>query len=156
MQETESDTVQFAPGKFHMEIILKSLESKAAEPSAALMRAAMIGNTSAVVALLECGVDVDVRDEHGRTALMEAAFGGHEETVRALIERRADVNACDRDGWTALMEGASKGRPKIVKMILDAGADPSARDKNGWSALKASARSSSGVARLLKAAGADV
>ena len=118
------------------------------------MRAAMIGNTIAVVALLE-RVDVNSRDENGRTALIEAAFGGHEETVRALIERGADVNACDRDGWTALMESASKGRLGIVKIILEAGADLRAKNKNGWTALKASARSSAKIHRLLKESGAE-
>jgi ankyrin repeat protein len=156
MRATENEPVQFASGKVHMEIILTSLGSKDADLSQALMRAAMIGNTSAVAALLDHGVDVNARDENGRTALMEAAFGGHEETVRVLIERGADVNACDRDGWTALMEGASKGRLNVVRMILEAGADVSARNKNGWSALKASARSSSRMLKLLKEAGAEL
>src|SRR5205085_8180493 len=78
-------------------------EASAGLPQATLL-GAMIGDIASVNFLLDRGVDINTRDENGRTPLMEAIFGGQIETVRMLIDRGADINLADCDGWTPLME----------------------------------------------------
>ena len=56
-------------------------------------------------ALLECGVDVNIKEESGQTALMEAASSHSPrclDIIKTLLDAGADVNAKDNDGWTAL------------------------------------------------------
>ncbi len=124
------------------------------EVSLAIMRAALAGQTDAVVTLLNSGNDVNARDSDGRTPLMEAAFGGHLDVVEALLERGADVNAKDKDGWTALMEATSKGLTGIVRSLLSGGADVNARNEDGLAALNVAAKKHPEITRLLKEAGA--
>ncbi len=154
MSVIKNESSPFVPGKIHMEMVKASLGSKmdssTDEDLGALIRAAMIGSTYAVMALLEKGIDVNARDINGRTALIEASFGGHLETVKALLVRGADANAQDNDGWTALMEAASKGHTDVVRTLIDAGADTRTRNKDGWTALKATARSNTTIIRMLK------
>lgn len=144
-----------AIGKTHLEAVEASFQS--AESSSArngLMRAALIGHTSAINDLLACGLDVNERDQYGRTALMEAVYGGHAETVEALLKLGADVNAKDASGWTPLMEATSKSRCCAVRTLLAYGADVNAACKNGWTALKVTPRTDTEIIRMLKRAGA--
>jgi ankyrin repeat protein len=152
--------LNFATGKRHTETVQALLEDKdlstgREEIFEALMRAALIGHTTAVRALLDRGAEVNRTDQHGWSPLMEAVFGGHAETIGALIERGADVNTKDRAGWTPLMEAASKGHTEIVKTLLAGGADVNARNIKRWTALKAAPRANFEIVRLLKAAGAE-
>ena len=120
--------MEFVSGAIHKEAVEASLKEPdlKANPAGtlrALMRAALIGETAGIVALIEKGADANASDQDGRTPLMEASFGGHTATVQALIDRGADVNAKDRDGWTALMEAAAKGHTDTVRALLAGGAD---------------------------------
>ena len=147
-------------GRLHSEAVQASLEraNLGAMPNdsfAGMMRAAMIGQNSAVTRFLEHGVPVNAVDETGRTSLIEAVFGGHLDTVELLLRRGAAVNARDNDGWTALMEAASKGRADLVRLLLAFGADARIQNKNGWTALRTTARCNTEVTRLLKDAGAS-
>ena len=149
----------YAVGRVHVDAVRNSLERSTlsaarADSFAGLMRAAMIGHTDAVRALIDRGLDANSTDSSGRTPLIEAVFGGHVETVQALLNRGADVNAQDFDGWTALMEAAAKGRADLVRLLLASGADARVKNKNGWTALKTTAKCNTDVSRLLRAAGA--
>jgi ankyrin repeat protein len=146
-------------GNIHTQIVQASLERASLDESlqdtlAALMRAAMTGNTAAVVTLLNKGADINGQDHAGRTALMEAAFGGHAETIEALLVRGADVNARDHVGWTALMEASSKSHIEIVRALLTGGAGVNTKSKNGWTALRATPRGNAEMIKLLKRFGA--
>lgn len=146
-------------GNIHTQIVQASLERARLDDSplerlAALMRAAMTGNTAAVVSLLNMGVNINGRDRAGRTALMEAAFGGHAETIEALLVRGADVNTTDNIGWTALMEASSKSHTETVRALIAHGADGNTRSKNGWTALRATPKSNAEIIKLLKRSGA--
>lgn len=151
-------TVAYAIGKVHIEAVHSSLSAGIGDPPpdtlTALMSAALIGHTPALIALLDRGVDINSQDLHGRTALMEAVYGGHMDTVKTLLERGADANIVDDSGWTALMEAASKGFYEAVALLLGRNADPNARTHSGWTALKATARGNFAITRLLKEAGA--
>lgn len=121
--------------------------------------------------LLARGLNVDVRDEHGRTALIRAAGCNHVGVLEILLEKGADVNARDRDDNTALICAAGVppmtafcGEPacniEAMYFLLKHGADVNARNKNGATALMAALnigmhRWDRGV-ELLIARGADV
>ena len=82
-------------------------------------------------AMLECGADINARDNDGQTALMNA---NDEDCIKVLIEAGADVNAKDNDGWTPLMHLYHEG-PEIIEMLIKAGADVNARDNDGETVL---------------------
>lgn len=71
----------------------------------------------AIQNLLAGGVDVNARDEHGRTPLMRAASLGRVEVVRVLLDAGADINSMDNEGWTALMYASARGFTEIVQLI---------------------------------------
>jgi len=152
--------VAYVIGRVHTEAVRASLErarldAKPEDNFAGMMRAALIGQTPAVVLFLDHGVNVNAVDANGRPPLIEAVFGGHIDTVEVLLNRGADVNAQDSDGWTALMEAASKGRVDVVRTLLAHGADARIKNKNGWTALRTTAKCNTEITRLLKDAGAE-
>jgi ankyrin repeat protein len=103
--------------------------------TAALMEAARTGNTEAVRALIDGGVDVNAKTEKGTAALMFAASKGHAETVTALIDGGADVNAKTPKGTSALMIAAHSGHIEIVEILVGAGADVNAENEIGKTAM---------------------
>ena len=64
---------------------------------------AYCGEIDKVRRLLDTGIDVNLRDEDGRTALFSAIKGGECEIAQLLIERGADVGAQDLAGRTPLL-----------------------------------------------------
>jgi len=117
-----------------------------------LYEAAIAGDISRIEELVADGVNVNARDDCGRTALFEASRRGHYESVRSLLTAGADVNAQTGSdlpielqiqqeypcpvGLTALSEAAQRGHARVVRMLLDAGADVGAQSKAlGYAAL---------------------
>lgn len=83
-------------------------------------------------ALLEAGLDINMRSEDGDTLLIRAARNGDEEKIAMLLKRGADVNARDRYGDTVLHEAVVCGDAEVVRLLLEAGADPKATDNDGY------------------------
>jgi ankyrin repeat protein len=81
------------------------------------------GDIDAVLALLESGANVDVRDRYGQTALMLAAHGGHSGIVETLIAYRADMNITAKFGLSALMLAIVAGHTDIACLLAKSGAD---------------------------------
>lgn len=84
-------------------------------------------------------VQIDQRDQGGRTALMIACRAGQAPAVRLLIEAGADVNAANSNGTTPLMyaktAAVGNGSTDMLQLLLAAGADINARDSAGRTAL---------------------
>ncbi|KAG2461913.1 KN motif and ankyrin repeat domain-containing protein 4 [Polypterus senegalus] len=92
-----------------MEVALKLLKqgdinARASQAGqTALMLAASHSRVDMARALLECGADVNVRDNKGRSALLRASEHGHLDMVRLLLAQPAcDVQISDSEGRTAL------------------------------------------------------
>ncbi|KAM8822278.1 KN motif and ankyrin repeat domain-containing protein 3-like [Synchiropus picturatus] len=67
------------------------------------MLAVSHGRQEMVLALLECGADVNVQDDEGSTALMCASEHGRAEIVKVLLEQPGcDISVVDNDGSNAL------------------------------------------------------
>ena len=85
--------------------------------------AARKGDSAALKALLDKGVNVNVKTRYGATALSYACDKGHVEVVRLLIERGADVNVKDTFyGEVPLGWALSHNFVEVVKLLLDKGA----------------------------------
>ncbi|KAM7162177.1 2-5A-dependent ribonuclease-like isoform 1-T1 [Macrochelys suwanniensis] len=73
--------------------------------------------------LLDCGVDVNRRDEHGKTTLILAVEIQSLDLVKALLEKNeVDINDADREGKTALMIAVEKNYYEIAKLLCEMGA----------------------------------
>ena len=142
--------------------------------------AARKGDTAAVKALLDKGVDVNAKTRYGATALSYACDKGHIDVVRLLIERGADVNTKDTFygevplGWAlgkehiaiiklllekgatgverVLMTGVGEGKIELVRVALDKGGLKPETLNNAL--RRASTGSNKEIAELLKKAGA--
>nr|XP_019832419.1 PREDICTED: acyl-CoA-binding domain-containing protein 6 isoform X1 [Bos indicus] len=76
-------------------------------------------------------MDVNMKDEEGRTLLHWACDRGHKELVTVLLQYRADINCQDNEGQTALHYAAACEFLDIVELLLQSGADPTLRDQDG-------------------------
>jgi len=85
--------------------------------------AARKGDTAAVKAFLDKGVDVNAKTRYGATALSYACDKGHVEVVKLLIDRGADLNVKDTFyGEVPIGWALSRDHVEIVRLLLDKGA----------------------------------
>ena len=89
--------------------------------------AALNGQLEMVKDLLGKGLNVNLKDQDGRTPLMYASFNGYVEIIQLLIDNGAQVNVFDSYGRTPLMMASSGPYPEAVKILLDHKADPNER-----------------------------
>ena len=82
------------------------------------------GDTAAVKALINEGVDVNYRGTHGNTPLGYSAYNGHGEIALLLLDAGADPNIPAFDGWSPLALAVYECHPRLVKLLLDSRADP--------------------------------
>lgn len=83
-----------------------------------LRGAAETGDLAVLRKLLEMRVDIDSRDDLGRTALMLATLRGHSEAVDLLLEKGADPNVADNRGVTPL-QAARQGKNAAIAAALE-------------------------------------
>ena len=77
--------------------------------------AAEIGDTTKIKNLLKKGVDINERDNFGRTALIYAALNGHDRIINMLLESHADIRAKDHFDQTAFIAAVNRGQVKSKK-----------------------------------------
>lgn len=103
-------------------IVLASLT--ACVPTTPLHEAAGRGNTQQVLALLDRGMDVDVRQDLGLTPLHYAAMHGQPDTARVLLDRGAEIDATPYTTQrTPLYLAAKAGELSVVQLLVERGAD---------------------------------
>jgi len=122
-----------------------------------LIDASAAGRTDRVAELLAVGVDVNAKDESGRTALMIASQRGRIETLSVLLEASVALNVQrEQDGRTALMMAVEQGHTEAVRMLLDAGANPDVADGEGTALFMACENLHVDIIVLLVQAEADI
>ncbi|XP_052657663.1 2-5A-dependent ribonuclease isoform X1 [Harpia harpyja] len=73
--------------------------------------------------LLDCGVDVNSKDECGKTALILAVEMRSPDLVKALLEKgEIDIDDADEEGNTALMVAVAKNDYNIAELLCEKGA----------------------------------
>ena len=97
-----------------------------------ILDAAERGDSSAVVSLLQRGMDINTTDRDGNTLLMIAARTGNIELIGFLVSNRAAINQRNRFGDTAILLAAIKGSLAGVELLHQGGAQ---LDPSGWTAL---------------------
>ncbi|OWK00101.1 hypothetical protein Celaphus_00015998, partial [Cervus elaphus hippelaphus] len=75
------------------------------------------GHHQALEVLLQSLVDLDIRDEKGRTALDLAAFKGHTECVEALINQGASIFV--KDNVTKRTPLHASGNENCIEVLLE-------------------------------------
>ncbi|WP_263772193.1 ankyrin repeat domain-containing protein [Propionivibrio soli] len=111
-------------------------------------------DASAVINLINRGVDVNTVDRVGNTLLTQAIRQDIPDLFDYLMQHRARLNIRNRNGETALSIAAYTGKLNYVKRLVDAGADV---NFFGWPPLSYAAFNGHvDVAEYLIKHGADV
>ena len=76
------------------------------------------------VLLEDLHVDINARDNMGRTPLHHAVLSQKIRIVTLLVEHGADCNAEDEDGLTPLLMCVGKRFSSAIHLLLSHGADP--------------------------------
>lgn len=119
-----------------------------------ILKAVSGNDTSAVVDLLQRGMDVNTADQAGTTLLMIAARNGNLPLVQMLLTNRASVNRRNQHGDTALMMAALGGKLEAVQALIGKSAEV---NPAGWTPLHYSIfGGSEEVSKLLIASGAKL
>ncbi len=71
--------------------------------------------------LLENGLDLDSKNNDGRTALFLAVLGKHGAVAEKLVHQGANVKLVDKYGWSALHVTAARGQLKLSKILIGHG-----------------------------------
>ncbi|EAY12368.1 hypothetical protein TVAG_246000 [Trichomonas vaginalis G3] len=89
---------------------------------------------------LSQGVNINEKNEDGKTALHIAAFYNNIEAVEALISYGANVNEKDNYGKTALHSAAYYNCKETAEVLISHGANINEKDEDGETALQTAAR----------------
>ncbi|XP_070776765.1 ankyrin repeat domain-containing protein 6 [Enoplosus armatus] len=106
----------------------------------ALHRAAMVGNSDAVAALIQGGCAVDLQDRDGNTALHEVSWHGFSHCVKLLVKAGAAVHIRNKAGNTALHLACQNAHAQTARLLLLGGSAPDAKNNMGDTCLHVAAR----------------
>ena len=101
-----------------------------------LLEAVRTNDRATVERALELGVDVESRDDLGRSALLLAARDAQDpELVAFLHAQGAEPDVADVGGRTPLSWSAARGRLDLMRVLIDAGATIDSVDGQGRTPL---------------------
>lgn len=96
------------------------------EAAHAMLDAARDGRTAQLLAWIDQGAPIDLRDPSGNSLVMLAAYHGHTDLVRDLAARGADLDQLNDRGQSPLAGAVFKADLATVEALRAAGADPDA------------------------------
>jgi len=137
------------------------------QKSLLLLTTTQSGDTEIVGELIAKKINIEAKDDYGRTALHVAAEHGQAEVATMLIEAGADIeartNTALRVYWqsTPLMIASHWGHTEVAELLIDAGADVNAIENTShsghWTSLHIAAdKGYIGIAKLLIANNANL
>ncbi|XP_034999367.1 ankyrin repeat domain-containing protein 6b isoform X4 [Hippoglossus stenolepis] len=106
----------------------------------ALHRAAVVGNSDVISALIQEGCALDRQDKDGNTALHEVSWHGFSQSVKLLVKAGANVHAKNKAGNTALHLACQNGHAQSSKVLLLGGSRPDSKNHLGDTCLHVAAR----------------
>jgi uncharacterized protein len=93
---------------------------------------AYLNDFHAVVALIDSGADIELRDRFGRTPLINAVSAEYYlPLIEYLLEKGANVNAQDKSGWAALHFCAQDNKLEVAELLIKNGATVDIKDQWG-------------------------
>lgn len=98
-------------------------------------QATIDGLMEKVKRMVEEGMDINTRDDYGRTPLHLAAANNHTIDMRVLIDLGAMINAQDKRNRTPLMYAAADGKRGAAVLLVSKLADVNIQDVDGMTAL---------------------
>ncbi|MDE0014475.1 MAG: FG-GAP-like repeat-containing protein [Candidatus Poribacteria bacterium] len=102
-------------------------------PEGALFRGVW---TDDIATLRNSNIDVNIKDERGRTPLHIAVENGYEDVTMFLVEKGAEVNIADANGNTPLILIIHQtGNLEIIRRLLEKGARINTQNRTGETAL---------------------
>jgi len=101
-------------------------------PPKDIREAARQGNSEAVKQYLADGVDVNAKDDWGKTLLHSTAEMRRKEIAELLIAEGADVNAKVNDGRTPLDFATDEKQTEIADLLRKHGGKTGEKLKNEW------------------------
>ena len=114
-----------------------------------------LGFKDVVQQLLATGkVELDSKDDYGRTPLLLAAVQGHKAVVQLLLATgKVELDSKDNYGWTPLSRAAAEGHKAVVRLLLATGkVELDSKDNYGRTPLsQAAAEGYEAVVQLLLA-----
>lgn len=139
--------------------ILETITSAArpADPDAALLQAAEVGDANAVAIALRAGANIEARDAHDRTALLLAATYDQVPVANVLVAMGANPNALDDRHDTPWLVTGVTGRVAMLEALLPANPDLTIRNRfGGLSPIPASERGHIDYVRRVVLTGVDL
>ncbi|EKX38895.1 hypothetical protein GUITHDRAFT_154583 [Guillardia theta CCMP2712] len=89
------------------------------------------GKKSELIALLDSGCPVDLKDPAGNTLLNIAAQNGHKSIIKALLRRGAALNTQNHNGQTPLHFCFTYGYTDLGNYLISKGADDTVQNFAG-------------------------
>lgn len=139
--------------------ILETITSAArpADPDAALLQAAEVGDANAVAIALRAGANIEARDAHDRTALLLAATYDRVPVANVLVAMGASPNALDDRHDTPWLVTGVTGSVAMLEALLPANPDLTIRNRfGGLSPIPASERGHIDYVRRVVLTGVDL
>ncbi|XP_034530935.1 ankyrin repeat domain-containing protein 6 isoform X2 [Notolabrus celidotus] len=106
----------------------------------ALHRAASVGNSDRMAALIQGGCAVDLQDRDGNTALHEVSWHGFSHCVKLLTKAGADIHVRNKAGNTALHLACQNAHAQTARLLLLEGSKPDTKNNMGDTCLHVAAR----------------
>lgn len=103
--------------------------------NSALMKAEREVNVDVTQALLEAGVDLEIKNIDGNTAIWNACFGGDYRCVELLVKAGINLDSQNDNGVTALMYCASSGKEEMTRLLLTFHANTQSINLDGFKAI---------------------